>query len=373
VTDFRTALDRLTEGRTPPTDLADRALVGLGRRRRRNLVRTAATAALLVVAVAIPVALFRPGPAGPSGGGGQSKPGRYVILSYDAFTDETDSPGRAWDPETHRYVKTGYTLVPSPDGVWAQILDYERNRWAVARWADAVHHRNVMWRLVGDPVEEPGGPGYSTNGDGAFVQWAADGATLLEIAPLTRSITYLDPATMRGPTVRWPARIPSRQKVISYGTYGDLVTFRIAAQHDSYVVYSVNRKGAITRTATVQRESVLVPARWDRVSPDGRYLQIAAGVVLDTTTGRSTVFGGADTRNGFTGQYVIGWYDDRRLIQVSPGEQPGQPHIDVTMTIYDATGHRVKSLPLPGFGPGRTNVHLGPPGADTDGAVQVTS
>lgn len=147
----------------------------------------------------------------------------------------------------------------------------------MARGAEAVHQHNLVWRLIGDPVQDPGGPGYSVNGDGAYVRWTAQGATLLEIAPLTRTTSYLDPATMRGPTVRWPAQIPTRSRINGYGTYGDQVSFRTDGLNGSYDVYSVNRQGVRTRSVTVQgRGADLRPldarlglARWS-VPPDRR-------------------------------------------------------------------------------------------------------
>lgn len=101
MTDLRTALDGLTEGRVAPTDLADQALAGRARRHRRNWVLAPTAAVVLVAAIAIPVTRFHSAPANRSGNG-QQAPGRYVILSYDAYTDETANPGRAWDPDTHR-------------------------------------------------------------------------------------------------------------------------------------------------------------------------------------------------------------------------------------------------------------------------------
>jgi hypothetical protein len=379
--EFRTALEDLTSGRNPPVNLADRALTGLGRRRTRNrTLLGSAAAAAVILAVAVPAATLRnPTPTGGGSngstpttatlGGDATQPNvgppanpRYAILSYQQYTSDTSDPWYAWDPATHKYVRTGQiAILPSPDGAWGLVKEANnvRPKWAVARWSDAVHGRNLSWH---DPV---------TGG----VLWAPDGTTVIVIDRAAQRTTYVDPVAGTTRVVPWPsAAVRIFRKLIGYapGYRGQVVLW--SRDPNGVLVQTIDPQGRLADSAIVpdlsMNETVLDELQnYPAVSPDGRYLVVIPGVLFDLRARRSIRFNDPTGISGTSAGFQNGWYDAGHLIQTA---RSGKGNLPITMSTYDTSGHLVNSLPLtalPGFGRGRTAAFLARITPATEGAL----
>lgn len=349
---LRTALEDVTEDRTPPADLADRALHRLARHRRtrtRILVTLASTAA--AAAIVAPLTVTRPGNSNGSASTQAPPPAhpRYAILSY-----QDGGSWYAWDPRAHRYIGTGSdAYVPSPDGRWALTVqvDSDHARWSVGRWADAIHGRGLS---TYDSMPS------------ALISWAPDSATVVLIDPSGRATTYFDAAT--GMLTAAPWQTPTGNYTLfgaTPGRRGEIVVASLVA--GSVRVQTLDRRGRLARSVTVaiprSPTGTGVPALGrglSPLSPDGRFLLLQAGLLVDLGEARATRF---DT-DGPTVDSINGWYDDNHLIRTGP-DGSGRP----VMSVYDTSGRPVNSLPLTGLGRGITDACLAPIGPDTAGAL----
>jgi hypothetical protein len=408
--DFRTVLDDLTT-RPAPLNLADLALATAARRRRRDRILTVAGAAVLVVAVAVPVTLVRhggskptPTPAGSAtptprptrvltGGDGpviqspialckpsdpgtpqRPAPGKQAVLSYEMHTNDPRDPWYAWDPQTHKYIRSAGNVRPSPDGTLGLISDGRMvgnkflDGFDIAAWSDAIHERNLH-RFP----------------DKGTATWAPDG-TVVAVNNLTHTMTYVNPATMGSRTIPWPpALVQTGEVVVGFGaiTNQQLVLWSVNNRDGRSAVYVrvLDQTGKIVRTTAVGvaeeptydvdlatpgepalLEQTTAPTA---VSPDGRYIA-EGGMILDTAACRSTT--GPITTDGF----YAGWYGGDLVLKTTRGDQ----HKPIALTAMDANGKFAFGTPLtdlPGYGNGQgiTKVYVAAVGPTTQGAVTI--
>lgn len=387
---FRTALEDLTPDRTMVANLANRAVARATRRRAfgRTAFGLAAVGAVLAVSlVAVPMVTHRhtasldaaqaagdqsagqvtsPPSAGPVTNTGSALPPptpRYAILSYIQYTHDPSDPAYAWDPDSHRYIKTGHTLVrPSPDGRWGLVGPYPSNELSVARWSDAVHGRNLT-RL-------------SAQGTAL---WAPEGATLVVVNRAGHTTSYVDPATGTTHTVPWPAAVTKNARKLlasAPGYHGQVVLWSRTPL--GALVQTVDRQGRLVGSSDVLDVNSAGPEGLDdpqvhpTVSPDGRYVVPVPGALYDLRTHRYTTFDDPTGINGVSAGFDNGWYDGGHLIQTGASGRSAKGNLPITMSTYDTSGHLVHSLPLtalPGFGPGRTDAFLARITPATEGAL----
>jgi hypothetical protein len=381
MTEFRTILEELADEQ-PPSGLGPRALIDGRRRRRRGLgVAAAAVTALVALAVPVGVTAARNEPTAPITLAAPPAPSGYAILSYQQYAQDPTDPTYVWDKQTRAYVRVPWGVSASPDGQWALLYDGGSDQWGYARWADMLHRRNITWHARGaDSVE-----------------WSSVGATLIKIDTDGRTTTYLDPASGQTDTAAWPAELGFASAGLDLGVAGvirgDQVVFLsdkdLSATRAATIRWVVDRKGSVVdRSQIIFPRTRLVTGPDDKshqqivgyggagiaVSPDGRYVAVAPGHILDFQDGRSITFEDVVGEDNISAGFVVGWYDKTHVIQTARADRGGP----VTLTIYDVAGHPVKTTALdtlPGKGaPGssaRTAVQLVPAGPDNVGAVPI--
>lgn len=361
VPDFDTALEEISAG-PAPTDFADLALRHAARHvRRTRMLAAAGATALITVLALVPVALRMPlrhaAPVGEPQGGG-----RMAVLSYAMFTGPGSSPGRvtpyyAWDPTSHSYIRTASVVRPSPDGRWGMVIGPLGV--GIAPWADAIRQRNLHWRKV----------------TGA-AKWSPTGSVIVADT-VHKTTSWINPRSMDIVTVDWPSALLSPQKVV-YG-FGGVAT----VPADNTVVYWTYDKDARQYTTMVWtdigghvsqikhawtiRVSTLPPSlgtnQEANPSPDGSYINLQLGVVVDTRR-EQLLYKVPEA-------VPVGWYSANTVAFCIASLSA---HTNVAITPYLVSGPRLTSTPmdrLPGFLPGAgfASVFAAAVGPDTDGAL----
>jgi hypothetical protein len=372
--DVRDALHALTE-HEPPPDLVGRVVTGANRRRRHNLMLTAASLAA-VLAVALPVVALdhRAGPAGstahptypdpgtsvpppintaptptgsarpPRPGGGPEVLDAFVILA----ADPADQTSMLLNRTTGEYVELPFASITlSPDGNTLAVesrgtrSDAHRQVGVVSR-ADALSSgaARVRWLTEGSrPV------------------WSPDGTKLLvETTRYPTAFPSPDPGHDERRLAVFDAgdwqrsdfglALDLRSPYVTFGWSADSnhLVVPLRAPHDSDAnprggdLQYVNLNGTLGQRVSVAGDMIAGP---DAYSP-ARQRVIIGGIagnrVVDATDWH-TIYTDKDG-------VLAGWYDEGHVIRIRWAEPDsgGTPYLEVV----DLAGHVTRQLPMPG-------------------------
>jgi hypothetical protein len=356
VPDFDTALDELDKG-PAPTDFADLALRYATRHARRTRILTVAGAAALIAVLGLTAVTLHPLRARHTTPAAAPQSKRMAVLSYQMYTRQLGvGPSYAWDPGSHAYISTASPVQPSPDGRWGMVIGPQGV--GIALWADAIRQRNLSWKQVTGKAK-----------------WSPTGHVI--VADLThKRTTWIVPGSMATTTVAWPPALRNPEKVVS--GFGGLATdpaddvvvywtYDRDRQQNTTILWT-NRAGQVLRTSHVvipPLESMpLAGSDNDQASPspDGRYVNLMGGLVVDTQRQRILY--------EVTRGVPTGWYAPNTVVLCTLAEN-GK---GMVITPYLVTGPPLTPTAptaLPGYTPGSgaAKLYVAAAGPDTDGAV----
>jgi len=322
--------DRLTELGTiePPVAVADGALRRAGRMRRRNIAAMATgVAAVLAIAVAVPMSLHHSGhaPAGNRPPPVTKLPPRNLVVAYHSFAGQQggqqgDAATVVLDPKTGKYVQSrvGFDLIASPDG--QRYAAYDGTRIGTA--ADAVAGKDRAFRQLN--IGTPGNEGASWSADSTRLLIPVDG----QDGNLAGFRIYDVDTNTLGPLAHLPKAAPGGSRSVVWGA-GDKSV--VTLDEDSA---SKDRQVRFFDLTGVPGKTIELPAAarntagTEQISPDGTYLVQENGALLNLKTGQrnspqlpgsepgaATIVGWRDSRH-----YVVAWTTksglskDRRLL-----------------------------------------------------------